>query len=140
MMFVLNGCSKQPSGTRELSIAMQRTACYGTCPVYSVEIYDDLSVIYVGEKFVPLEGEHIFKIPRKKYNALVSAFTESGFFGFANDYTKGISDLSTTYVEFRNNGKAKKIRDYYGAPAELKDLEKLVEQYVEENIWKEPLD
>ena len=43
-----------------------------------------------------------------------------------NEYTEKITDLPTTYIQI----KEKKIKDYYGAPKKLKDLEKLIEEIV----------
>ena len=37
-------------------ITLQRTACFGACPVYTVSIYADGTVAYNGERFVEVEG------------------------------------------------------------------------------------
>jgi hypothetical protein len=37
---------------------LERTACYGTCPAYSVEIRGDGSVHYDGRAFVAVRGDH----------------------------------------------------------------------------------
>ena len=130
-------CAKQPSGSRELVISLEKTPCYGFCPVYTIEIYDDLSVMYRGERNVPLEGEHIFRIKSKELDGLVNSFLEADFFEFESDYTRPVTDLPTTYIRFTHNGESKKIRDYSGAPEKLKELEAKVEDFVKKKIWKE---
>lgn len=139
ILVTLFGCTRQPAATRELVIGMQKTICYGSCPAYSIQIFSDLSVVYKGERFVPVEGEHIYKIKRVEFEDLLSAFRGSDFFEFNSDYTKGVSDLQTTYIEFYDEGKVKKIRDYYGAPEELKALERKVEEFVERRIWEKKI-
>ena len=52
--------------------------------------------------------------------------TEIGFDNLKNEYSERITDLPTTYIMINN----KKIKDYYGAPTELKDLEKLIEKII----------
>jgi hypothetical protein len=39
-------------------IALTRTACFGTCPAYRVEIHGDGAVLYEGKNWVALTGSH----------------------------------------------------------------------------------
>lgn len=39
-------------------IKMQRTMCYGNCPVYNVTVDKEGNVIYNGEMFVYKSGQH----------------------------------------------------------------------------------
>src|SRR6187200_1158641 len=50
-------------------IGLERTACFGKCPIYSVVIKSDGSVQYTGEKFVERLGKHRGKT-RGSFNAL----------------------------------------------------------------------
>jgi hypothetical protein len=43
-----------------------------------------------------------------------------------DEYSEKITDLPTTYIQI----KEKKIKDYFGAPKKLKDLETLIEEIV----------
>lgn len=47
-------------------IKLRRTMCYGTCPVYSVVVDKEGDVNYNGEMFVYKNGEHNWKISKKK--------------------------------------------------------------------------
>jgi Domain of unknown function (DUF6438) len=40
------------------SIKLERTACLGTCPIYSVTIFSDGRLEYKGEMFVKAKGIH----------------------------------------------------------------------------------
>ncbi len=49
-----------PAAAQENSqpvITLERTACFGACPVYTLSIYADGTVVYNGERFVDVEGE-----------------------------------------------------------------------------------
>jgi hypothetical protein len=48
------GCRGTPRDGRLLSL--ERTACYGPCPVYSVTLYNDGRVVYRGTSFVKTVG------------------------------------------------------------------------------------
>jgi hypothetical protein len=48
-----------------------------------------------------------------------------------------MSDLPTTFIYYNNGKQALKITDYYGAPDELKALEKLIEEFIDTLELKE---
>jgi hypothetical protein len=131
------GCARQPSQSANTVISMQKTACYGACPVYSVEIFDDMKITYLGGENVPVEGEQTGEISRQQLDELIEAFTDSNFFDYESDYMGHVTDLPTTYIQFTYEGRSKKVRDYYGAPQSLKDLENKVEELVRNIFWKE---
>ena len=51
------------------------------------------------------------------------------FQNLKNEYTDNITDLPTTYIMVQN----KKIKDYYGAPKKLKELEKMINEILSKN-------
>ena len=53
---------KQEKDNKEIIIALERTVCYGDCPVYKIEIYEDNSGIYHGKRFVKKIGYYDFKL------------------------------------------------------------------------------
>src|SRR5438093_11038358 len=48
----------------ELTITLERSECYGTCPIYSVAIRGDGSGTYRGEKYVAIKGKERFQVSR----------------------------------------------------------------------------
>ena len=136
IIITFTGCIKQPGESVKPVISMQKTACYGACPVYSIEIFADYTVIYSGEENVPVKGQKKFKMEKAEFDKLVAAFEQSNFFKFKSDYMAPVKDLPTTHIEFNYQGESKKIRDYYGAPEELKQLENRVEEFVRNKIWE----
>jgi len=130
-------CSTDPY-TYDVSttIEMSKTACFGTCPVYEVKINGKGAVNYEGLKFVKVEGKHTKTLSHEATNALIKAYIDADFWAFEDEYTSEISDLPTTFIAFSHDGKSKRIKDYYKAPEELKALEKLVENIVEEGNWE----
>ena len=118
----------------QLVIRLQTTVCYGTCPAYIVEIFDNDSLSYTGEKFVAKEGNISKKLPKGTVNQLVEKFRGANFFKFQNQYTAQITDFPTTYLSFTDNGNTKKVMDYYNAPDSLKKLEGLVSDLVKEEV------
>ncbi|MBN2891233.1 MAG: hypothetical protein JXL97_05155 [Bacteroidales bacterium] len=69
-------------------------------------------------------------------DSLISDFQNANFFDFEEEYTESITCLSTTYIRFSDGEHTKTVRDYYGAPEELVELEKKLEDIVESDNWK----
>ena len=110
----------------EKIISLEKTACFGRCPVFKIIIYNNGECLYNGIKFVKKSGEFNLKINKQEINKILSQAKEIGFDNLKNEYSERITDLPTTYIMINN----KKIKDYYGAPSELKDLEKLIEKII----------
>lgn len=104
-------------------IFMERTACYGTCPVYSIELREDGSVTYAGRASVRISGSHTWKIDPSAVRALARDMETAGFFDWKDEYTAPVMDLPTTYVTLIAGGRTKKIKDHLGAPPALKEIE-----------------
>ena len=121
---------------KTIVISMKKTMCYGQCPVYEIEIYNDHTAKYIGEKNVDNVGEFIATLPEERYNTILQQFKNASFFEFEKEYRAAVSDLPTTYLFFSYEGKSKKVMDYYGAPKSLKALEKMVVELVNELKWE----
>ena len=124
-------------------ITLERTACYGTCPVYKVTIYEDGKVLYNGEQFVENKGEHDFRISPAKVKDLINEFYEIDYFSLHNEYTANITDLPTTITSIKIAGQAKRVSNYYGAPEKLRELEDMIDEVTNSQRWigkKLPID
>ena len=108
----------------ELIISLQRTACFGTCPIYKIEIYTDGSGIYTGTRFVENIGVIEFSLSENQINLILTQAEAIGFKNMKEEYSESISDLPTTFIQIKD----KKIRDYVGAPSELRELENLIDK------------
>ena len=114
----------------ELIISLQRTACFGTCPIYKIEIFSDGSGIYTGTRFVENIGITKFSLSEPQLNLILTQAETIGFTNMEKEYSEPISDLPTTFIQIKD----KKIRDYTGAPKTLKNLENLIDQLYQKAI------
>jgi hypothetical protein len=123
------------SGTSRLAMAeiiieMEKTACYGQCPVYTVKIDESGRGLFIGVENTAHLGLFSFRLRKEELNGLIASFERIRFFELKDRYYDYITDLPTTYLTFRNGSREKKVMDYYGAPKELKDLEKSIADLV----------
>ena len=115
---------------KEVIISLQRTACFGTCPIYKIEIYTDGSGIYTGTRFVENIGVIEFSLSETQINLILTQSESIGFMNMKEEYSEPISDLPTTFIQIKD----KRIRDYIGAPKTLKNLENLIDQLYQKAV------
>jgi len=126
---------KYTYGTSDL-IEMEKEPCFGYCPVYTFTINGVGEAKFNGIRNVEKKGEWTKSFSIEETNELFLAFSNSSFWDWKDEYTAQVTDLPTIWVSFKLGEKQKKIKDYYGAPAELKELEKILELMAEaEENW-----
>ena len=128
----------------ELSITLERSECFGTCPVYSVTIRGDGSVTYRGEKYVAVAGKEKSQVPRDKVIELLDEFYARRFFDMQEVYFIGnqtrvledgtvealsilSSDVPSAVLTFKINGYVKRVEWCCQAPADLDSLARKVD-------------
>src|SRR5256885_16022332 len=97
---------------KTVTIQLERTGCYGSCPAYSATIHGDGRVEYNGKRDVRGMGAREGRIETEKIRALASVFAKIKFWEIAEDYSaakcKGrvCTDMATaTRSEERRVGK-----------------------------------
>ena len=118
------------SESKDLIISLQRGACYGTCPIYKIEVYSDGSGVYTGTQFVENIGIRIFNLSETQINLILTQAESIKFEKMKEEYSEPISDLPTTFIQIKD----KRIRDHIGAPEALKNLENLIDQLYQKAI------
>ena len=111
-----------------LQIVLERTACFGLCPDYIVTLDADGTVHYNGRQFVRVRGAQTWKIDAAAVYALAREMETAGFFTWKDTYTATITDQPTTFTTLTIGARTKRIKDYYGAPQALKDIERRIDE------------
>ena len=105
---------------------LERTGCYGECPVYRLTVNSDGSVVYVGTRWVKVLGRQVYKVSEAQMTELQAAFEHANF-SQLRDYDKVEStDDDWAHLSYRRGGGYKRVRHYHGdnaAPPTLGALE-----------------
>jgi hypothetical protein len=116
-------------------IRLERTMCYGNCPVYNVVVDKEGNVKYQGEMFVYKSGEYQWKISNKKVKQLRDLIENFGFESYIYKPLNGfITDQPSciTTVKY-SDGDSKEIDHYYGdilIDDRLTNFEKRIESII----------
>jgi hypothetical protein len=119
--------------------SLERTACFGTCPVYKLTIRADGRVDYHGEHFVKRKGDATGQLKPAQLAALRNAFARADYGKLADTYDHvSVTDAPSAITSFTDGAVTKTIRHYLGdetAPAELEKLEDRIDQLVGIAQW-----
>ncbi|HEY93685.1 MAG TPA: hypothetical protein G4O15_01945 [Dehalococcoidia bacterium] len=120
-------------------ITLERTACYGFCPIYSLTIHGNGTVIYEGQDFVETTGRVETVISKEKVKQLISEFEKTDYDSLKDSYTeRTITDAPSVITSITRNGKTKTIEHYQGdfnAPEKLTELEDKIDEIVNSKQW-----
>jgi len=129
----------EPWDLKGVKIQLSRTACYGTCPVYSVTIRGDGSVHFSGQRYVLIPGEHDAHIDPAAVRDLVRQFEAANFFAAGDRYVATVTDNPTYTLTLTVAGKSKTVTDYVGEqvgmPLVIVDLENAVDDAAGTERW-----
>ena len=140
VVLFLSACNTlQATESKNLVITLERTECYGPCPVYRLTITGDGSVVYEGKNFVKATGRQTTTISQERMRQLVSEFEKADFISLADSYEQiTVLDNPTVIVSITIDGKSKTVRHYHGdktAPKILTDLENKIDELANTNQW-----
>jgi len=132
-------------------ITLERTVCFGACPIYKLTISADGTVTFEGRQNVKVKGLAKSRINRDDLRNLIAAFEAASYFSLNDSYEtqkdgcpEVWTDNPSAITSLRMNGKTKTISHYYGCqagsgtsiyPNGLTYLETTIDQIVGTDKW-----
>jgi hypothetical protein len=136
--------SEASSGTGP-AVTLERTPCFGGCPVYRISVSSDGIVSYEGRAGVRQLGAASKRIKPERVSALVSELERAGYFSFAPRYTPAepacgryATDSPTAITSVHMGGRTHRIEHDYGcgaAPGALVVLERRIDEALGSSEW-----
>lgn len=124
-------------------ITLERTQCYGACPVYSLSITGDGIVSYVGELYVNVKGAASKQVPLGDVQALVDQMVQADYFALSmpEDCPEGVYSDHPSVRTSLALGERRHAIDRYGgnlcAPDVLSPLEDTIDTVAGSAAWIE---
>jgi hypothetical protein len=136
-----------------LVISLRRTACFGTCPAYRVEIRNDGQVTYHGNDFVLVTGTHRWHVLPAAVTNLMELVRRADFFKLDGYYRLNASDLPTYITRVSVGNKDKFVLNYGGSgmggaaastsfggpspnmPSVVTEIENAIDQAADDASW-----
>jgi len=152
----------ETNSTKDILISMEKTACYGNCPVYTLVILSDGTVVFNSPMYFAKEDTKniqkslrpiVSKITETQLKQIIEAIEKADYFSLKDKYknvTDGgcptfATDSPTVFTSVQINNKKKSIEHYLGCltvgtdskiyPKELTELENKIEEIVNPQQW-----
>ena len=93
-------------------LEFHRGACSGSCPVFTLRINGDGTLLWTGEKSVQKLGAAKAQISAGAAKSLIRQFRREGFWSTCDSYRLRVPDLPSVTVIAEIGGHAKKVNDY----------------------------
>lgn len=129
LSLVLTACAQSKKATTSVRsnninyISMERTACFGTCPHYIIEIYESGLVRYSGRTFADPKGVYEKDMDKAMIQKLFSDFEAYRADTCSEVYPLMIADLpGLKFIIKYENNKTKTIQNAHFGPGFLKTL------------------
>lgn len=123
---------KTEQTTRKLSgpVAMatiERTSCFGKCPMYKTTFFDNGEVKYVGKRFVDSIGTFTTLLSEDELNGIRQMVQDVDYFKLEDAYPTPVVDFPKCLTSVNIDGKQKNILNGENAPRTLIGFERYLD-------------
>ena len=116
---------------------MQKTPCFGQCPVYNLFVFTDGTVLYEGLNFVEKKGLYTNVLSKKEYAQLCKTFHKARWNKLDSTYTSELPDLASTTITLYTKKGSKTVMGRDNIPEAFKQVEKVFTDIAnKEKGWK----
>ncbi len=119
----------------DVRFSLSKGSCFGRCPVYTMEIYQNKRVTFLGKSNTARLGLYEKYISEKSFNLLAEAFYDSDFESYPEQFKSNIPDLPTIKIGYNNGKKMKIVVGREDRPKDLQRLQILLEKIVDSQDW-----
>jgi hypothetical protein len=125
-----------------LRVTLERTACFGACPMYTVTVDHSGAVTFDGKRFVARTGSHSARVDTQALSGLRDAVKASNFFALQDCYCeRNVTDLPSAIITVTLGDREKTVRHYAGdrrAPPALIELQDRIDELASTERWIKP--
>jgi hypothetical protein len=126
----------------DLMIVLERTDCFTWCSAYTLTIYGDGRVVYVGAENVKIVGEATGRIDPEAIVKVLGRFEALRFFDLRDQYSRGAgckgrrTDMPFATVTLSMHGRVKRVEhDLSCVLPELEELEGTIDREARSQKW-----
>lgn len=122
-----NSAKTQVQTEPQMLASINRTACFGQCPMYKATFFDNGEVRYVGKRFVENVGTYKALIDAEQVEEIQSKINEFDYYSLDSIYPTPISDFPSCITEVNLDGNYKRVVNRQNPPRNLKAFERYLD-------------
>lgn len=124
----------------EKLIEMDKSPCFGLCPVYRLTVYRDGSMKVNAKQNMKISGIHTRQLDKSEIKSLRTRLEKMGLEKYKEEYREPIADAPSTEVRYFIDGRPKKIFTNYIFPEPLQKITDELDQKVIGEGWVKWID
>ena len=115
-------------GSNVKEVSLERTPCFGGCPIYKVTIKQDGTIIYTGTRFVDRIGKYKTQVMPDTLKKISVALKRLEFNKLKSKYSLPITDQASQIVTVVSDTGTKTVSEYgHSGPAELWAVQSMID-------------
>jgi hypothetical protein len=120
-----------------LAVSLERTPCFGRCPVFKIKVYASGFATYEGLNFAEKMGLYSYRFSQTDLDRIYKMAKAIDYFELESEYNDPrVTDLPSTISEIKLNDQAHRVNARMGTPQELKDFHENLGIMLNERDWK----
>ena len=133
--------TESPDDEEQLIVILEfeKTACFGKCPSFKVELLSNGVIHYEGRAHVENIGKYISNVNDSFIYTIFQEADKVGFYDLKREYPvdgRQIPDLPKTITYIKNGEKEQQIINGFDSPHELKEFELFIWEKIENLYWE----
>lgn len=123
--------------TSEDFISLNRSGCYGTCPIYQFKVFGNGNVVYYGRQFVDKLGIFNGKLSEADTKQFFEVANSINIFSFPDQYPIDNVDFPQFVFEYQRGENIKTIRGNTNTDESLIKLTLYLDSLLEKVVFEE---
>lgn len=115
--------------------SIQRTSCFGKCPIYKATFFDNGEVLFVGKNFVDNIGTYTSLISEDEIKGIIQMAKDVNYFSLEDEYPTPVVDFPKCITSVNVDGRKKSVLNGENAPRDLIGFERHLDALLKEREW-----
>lgn len=128
--------TEESLATMTKRVEMKKEPCFGSCPVFTLTIYEGGRATYEGERFTERVGTFTKDLGTATYEEVIKAFEAANFQQFQSVYRAQVPDLATVTITYHREGESKSVKGKDGRPEAVLELESMLDGIANSGGWE----
>lgn len=124
----------------EKLIEMEKSPCFGLCPVYRLTVYRDGGMKINAKQNMKISGIHTLKLDKSEIKSLRTRLEKMGLEKYKEEYREPVADAPSTEVLYFTDGQPKRIFTNFIFPEALQKITDELDQKVMGEGWVKWID
>lgn len=121
---------------RPVSISIERTACFGTCPIYTLTVDSSGLLDFYGKRFTEMNGNWSNHIDKTEVDDFFNWIENENLNQYKNNYPSDYTDLPSVILTYTTIENVKVIQITGNRPARVDTVVNKIDLFIKRANWE----